>query len=39
MVDIDWVEDINILQIIVFAPEIDNGAMGAVNGTINVGIS
>jgi hypothetical protein len=31
MVDINWVGYINILQIIVFTPEIDNGAPGAVN--------
>jgi len=32
MVDIDWVGDINILHIIVFAPEIDNGPPGTING-------
>jgi len=31
MVDIDWVGDINILHIIVFAPEVDNGAPGSIN--------
>jgi len=39
MVDIDRVGDINILAIIVFAPEVDNGAPAPSTGTINVGIS
>jgi len=34
MVDIDWVGDINILQIIVFAPEVDNGAPGSIYGLL-----
>jgi len=31
MVDINWVVDINILTIIVFAPEVDNGPPGAID--------
>jgi len=31
MVDIDRVGDIDILAIIVFAPEVDNGATGSIN--------
>jgi len=30
-VDINWVGDINILTIIVFAPEVDNGTPGAID--------
>jgi len=31
MVDIDWVGDVNVLAIIVFAPEFDNGTPGGIN--------
>jgi len=36
-VDIDRVGDIDILAIIVFAPEVDNGATGSVNGHYKCG--